>query len=88
MKNGQPEHYWRIHARIARRILTDLPPHIRHVIASDVSHTTEHFKWFHKKVNDDAQRLFEDPAHYDNQAYTFRVPKDEARQPSNPNDYR
>jgi len=77
MKNEKPEHYWRIHARVARRILTDLPEPVRHVIAHDASHTSEDYKWFEKKVNEDAARLFQDETYYDNSAFTFRFPKGE-----------
>jgi len=77
MKNGMPEHYWRIHARVARRILTDLPERVRHVIAHDEDHETEEYKWFEKKVTEDALRLFEDPQYYDNLVFTFTYSKHE-----------
>jgi hypothetical protein len=70
-----PEHYWRIHARVARRVLSDLPEPIRHVIANDALHESEDFKWFEKKVTEDAVRLFEDPSYYDNSQDSFRYPR-------------
>lgn len=77
MKNGMPEHYWRIHNRVAKRMMLDTPESIRHIIANDAAHETEQYKWFEKKLNEDARRLFEDPAHYDNAEFTFRYPKNE-----------
>lgn len=77
MKNGKPEHYWRIHAKVARRILTDTPERIRHVIAHDANHETEDYKWFAKKVTEDAERLFLDESYYDNAPDTFRIPRRE-----------
>ena len=76
MKNRKSEHYWRIHNRVARRILLDIPECVRHVIASDDLHETQEYKWFEAKVNEDTKRLFEDPSYYDNQEFSFRVPKD------------
>lgn len=70
-----PKHYWRIHGRISRRLLTDLPLRVREIIANDAAHITEEYKWFEAKVKVDAIAQFEDPTHYDNQEYTFRVPK-------------
>ena len=72
MKNGKPEHYWRIHARVARRILTDTPERIRHVIANDSEHTTQEYQWFAKKVEEDTARLYLDPNYYDQEVYTWR----------------
>lgn len=70
-------HYWRIHARVARRILTDLPEIVRHGIAHDASHTSEDYKWFEKKVNEDAERLFQDETYYDHSIASWRYPKHE-----------
>lgn len=75
MKNGMPEHYWRIHNRVARRILLDCSERVRHIIAQDIAHESEEYKWFVKKVNEDATRLFEDPTYYDNTQFTFKCPK-------------
>jgi hypothetical protein len=77
MPKQMPKHYWRIHNRVARRILLDLPERVRHIIASDSAHETQEYQWFEKKVNEDATRLFEDPSYYDNQEFTFRIPKTE-----------
>lgn len=66
-------HYWRIHARVTRRILTDLPERLRYEIANDSSHESESFKWFDKKVAEDTSRLFLDPTYYDNSQFTFQV---------------
>lgn len=66
-----PEHYWRIHARIARRMLLDMPARVKFIVANDSEHTSEEYKWFERKVNDDARRLFEDGEYYDNQEWTF-----------------
>jgi len=84
MKNGKPEHYWRIHNRVVRRILSDMPESQRHVIATDALHETPEYQAFEKKLTEDAQRLFEDPSYYDNQDFTFKVPKtlkDEEKRP-------
>lgn len=66
-----PEHYWRIHARVTRRVWADTPRHVRDVIAADSDHTTEEFRWFDKKVGEDTKRLFEDPNYYDNAEFSF-----------------
>ena len=68
-------HFWRIHSRVARRVLLDTPEHIRHIIANDAAHTTEEYKWFEKKVNEDTTRLFEDSNYYDNFPESFKYSK-------------
>jgi hypothetical protein len=68
------QHYLRIHRRVARRLWTDLSQRQRDIIAADDLHATDEFKWFEAKVNTDALRLYEDPAYYDNQEHTFRIP--------------
>ena len=70
-------HYQRIHAKVAKRLWTDLSVRQRDEIASDTTHTGETFRWFEKKVADDAQRLYEDPSYYDNLDSSFRYPKHE-----------
>ena len=77
MKNGMPAHYWRIHNRVARRILLDTPERVRHIIAHDASHETSEYKWFEKKVNEDATRLFLDSSYYDNAQDSWKYPKHE-----------
>lgn len=72
MKNGKPEHYWRIHKRVSMRVWQDTPDRVRLIIAADASHETEEYKWFAKKVDEDTNRLFEDPAYYDNTQFSFR----------------
>lgn len=81
MKNGKSEHYWRIHKRVALRVLSDLSPSQRQMIAHDAEHFSHESQWFKKKVEDDAARLYEDPAYYDNQEFSFRVPKHEKPNP-------
>jgi hypothetical protein len=71
----KPLHYWRIHARVARRLWTDISQRTRDAIAYDVEHTGEQFKWFASKVDADTQRLFEDASYYDNLEATFRYPR-------------
>ena len=68
-------HFWRIHSRVARRVLLDTPEHIRHIIANDAAHTTEEYKWFEKKVNEDTTRLFEDSNYHDNSPESFKYSK-------------
>ncbi len=75
MKNGMPEHYWRIHNRVARRTLLDMPDSLRTVIANDTLHETPEYQAFEKKLTEDTKRLYEDPSYYDNHEFTFRVPK-------------
>lgn len=72
MKNGYTEHFWRIHARVARRILSDLPLHKQDAVATA---GTDESEWFEQKSMQDAQRLYEDPNYYDNLEHTFRIPK-------------
>ena len=76
------KHYERIHARVARRLWAYLPLKTRDIIANDVSHATDEFKWFEAKVETDATRLYEDPSYYDNGEFTFRVPKHEWLRPA------
>lgn len=66
-------HFWRIHARVAKRLWSDIPLHLREVIAADTAHETNAFQWFNNKVHEDAMRLYEDPAYYDNLEFSFRV---------------
>lgn len=75
MKNGMPEHYWRIHKRVTLRVWQDTPAKVRDIIASDSAHETQESQWFAKKVDEDARRLFEDPGYYDNDLFTFKVAK-------------
>ena len=72
-----PQHYWRIHNRVARRILLDTPERTRHIIANDIDHETAEYQWFEKKVSDDAIRLFLDPTYYDNSQDSWKYPKHE-----------
>lgn len=65
-------HFRRIHRRVARRILLDLPQRTRDIIAMDSGHESDEYKWFEKKAFEDAKSLFEDPKYYDNQPETFR----------------
>lgn len=65
-------HFWRIHAKVSRRLWSDLPMSQRNIIAADAEHTTELFKWFDAKVNTDATRLYEDSSYFANQEDTFR----------------
>ena len=71
------QHYWKIHAKMAKRLWSDLSVRQREIIASDVLHLTEDFKWFETKVAIDAERLFSDPSYYDNSEFSFRYPKHE-----------
>lgn len=73
MKNGKTEHFWRIHARVARRLLGDLPLKIQDVIASDP--LADESKWFDTKVMTDSERLYLDASYYDNQPETFKIAK-------------
>jgi hypothetical protein len=70
-----PAHFWRIHKRVAQRVLLDLPERLRHVIASDEAHEGQEYQWFEKKVWADAMRLFTDASYYDNDPWTFRTSK-------------
>jgi hypothetical protein len=58
-------------------MLLDMSERTRHIIANDAAHETPEFKWFEKKLTEDVERLYVDPSHYDNQEFTFRVPKNE-----------
>lgn len=71
------KHYEKIHARVTKRLLADLPIRVREIIAADADHETDEYKWFEAKVNTDATRLYEDPDYYDNSEFSFRVPKHE-----------
>jgi hypothetical protein len=62
----QTQHYRNIHRKVCQRLWSDLSVLTREAIASDVSHTSETSKWFQNKVANDAQRLYEDPAYYEN----------------------
>ena len=75
------KHYWRIHARVAKRLWADIPLRIRDIIANDVEHTSDEYQWFDTKVAMDAQRLYEDSSYYDNNEFTFRVPRTERVEP-------
>jgi hypothetical protein len=71
----KPSHFWRIHARVTRRVWSDLPMYVRDIIAADTAHETSEFQWFDKKVTEDATRLFEDSSYYDSSVESFRTPK-------------
>jgi hypothetical protein len=75
MKNGKTEHYWRIHKKVATRLLSELSEWERHVIASDREHTTALYQWVEKRIADDAERLYADKDYYANAAWTFRYPQ-------------
>ena len=77
MKNGKTEHYWRIHKRVALRLMGDLPPAIQDAIAADSM--SDQAVWYDNKVTTDATRLYEDPSYYDNAELTFRFPREEFR---------
>lgn len=67
----ESSHYRRIHARVSRRLWSDLDTDIRDIIANDPLHLTEAYKWFETKVKADATRLYEDSSYYDNLKETF-----------------
>ena len=71
-----PEHFWRIHKRVALRVLSDSPERVRDIIARDEDGRTAEYRWFAKKVNTDATRLFENPDYWDNAKHTFREETD------------
>lgn len=75
MKNGRTEHFWRIHQRVTKRLLSDLPATVQATIASDS--LADESKWFETKVMTDATRLYEDENYYDNAPETFRIPRTE-----------
>ena len=64
-------HFWRIHARVAKRAWADLPLKTRDIIAADAEHETPEYKWFEAKLVADVTRLYEDPSYYDNDPFTF-----------------
>lgn len=63
----KPLHYWRIHAKVTRRLWSDIPLEVRNAIANDSAHITSQFNWFNNKVNEDTERLFQDGEYYYNQ---------------------
>jgi hypothetical protein len=71
------QHFWRIHAKVTKRLWADIPLRTREIIANDVAHETSEFQWFTTKVNADATRLYEDSDYYDNAEFTFRHSKHE-----------
>jgi hypothetical protein len=73
MKNEMPEHYWRVHARVTKRVWADTPLRIQAIIACDENHETPEFQWFEAKVNGDAMRLFTDAEYYDNTQSSFKM---------------
>jgi hypothetical protein len=77
MKIQPSLHYLRIHAKVWRRLWSEIPNRMRDIIAADTEHRTEQYKWFESKVEDDARRLYEDPNYFDNAEYTFRIAKHE-----------
>jgi hypothetical protein len=78
METPKCQHYLRIHKKVMLRYWLDASDTHRDAIANDVAHTGDQFGYFEKKVALDAQRLFEDPSYYDNQEFTFRVPRCES----------
>lgn len=70
-------HYWRIHARVCKRVFTDLSQDVRDIITHDVEHTSETYKWFEDKVHQDTMRLYEDGTYYDNDRFSFRFSANE-----------
>jgi|GEM_PF-3028474 hypothetical protein len=65
-------HYWKIHGRVAKRLLGDLDRYTQALIANDALHLSETFKWFENKVANDTERLFSDEHYYDNRPETFK----------------
>lgn len=74
-KNSHSMHYWRIHAKVTKRLWTDINHRLRDAIAFDVDHSGEEFKWFQAKVDADTQRLYEDPSYFDNEPSSFKYSK-------------
>ena len=70
-------HFNRIHARVCRRLWSDIPVRTREIIANDILHESQEYQWFNSKVMTDAIRLWEDPAYYDNSDFSFRVSRTE-----------
>jgi hypothetical protein len=65
-------HYWQIHAKVCKRLWTDLPRQTREIIADD--NLSGAAVWFANKVHADTLRLYEDPEYYLNQKERFTYP--------------
>lgn len=66
-------HFRRIHARVWRAAWSNLSARSQEVIANDIMHSSDEYKWFEKKVVDDTMRFFEDPQYHDNDPLTWRL---------------
>lgn len=68
--NNYPHYLW-IHKKVEAAAFQRLPQRVRDVIANDALHVTEEFRWFIAHVQNDAKRLYEDPAWWGNQKEVF-----------------
>jgi hypothetical protein len=69
---AQSLHYRRIHARVWRAAWSNLQGKVRNVISQDSLHVSQEYAWFENKVEQDANRIFEDSNYYDNDPLTFK----------------
>lgn len=74
---GKTMHWQRINRRVVHRLWRDLSEGTRYVIANHPD--SDEAVWFAKKTEGDTQRLYEDPAYYDNQPATFVASTDVER---------
>jgi hypothetical protein len=74
MPEFKTQHYWRIHRKVTQRALRNISREEREILAADVNHETREFKRFEAHVNNETQRLYEDPAFPYNAPETFKVP--------------
>lgn len=64
MKNGKSEHFWRIHRRVMQRVWGELNDQQRDIIAADVDKTSQEYQWFVSRINNEAERVYADPASF------------------------
>lgn len=65
-------HFWKIHARVCKRIWAELDSSVKAVVAADADHETFEFRSFNRGVDMEAERLFQNPNYFMNDPFTFK----------------
>jgi hypothetical protein len=67
-------HYWAVHKKVINRVLKYCDRRVRDIIAADVEQETRETKEFNAFVNSETERLYNDPAFFYNDPYSFKSP--------------
>ena len=71
-KTNKTLHWLKIHRIALRRMWGNLSDESREIVASDTLGLSETLKWFNTQIENETNRLYEDPDFSYNSPYTFQ----------------